>query len=423
MKIVILSTFEIKGGAAIACNRLMQALQKAGVDVKLVVRDKVTNDVNVISTGESFIKRKFDFLKFAWERFIIFIHNKFDRSNLFTVSVANTGRNLLKLPEIQEADVINLHWINQGFLSLKDICQLIDTGKPIVWTMHDQWSYTGICHYVGNCTNYKAECRGCFFLKNTSKKDLSTKIFSKKKNIYSKAGKFNFVGCSKWIANCARESALVSENIMITSIPNPIDIHVYKPCSKAMARNIFNLPQDKKLILFGAVKVTDERKGLKFFIDACNELFEHYRLVKENIGIVIFGKEISALKDLFSFPVYGIDYLTNSQDIVMLYNSADIFVTASLEDNLPNTIMESMACGTPCVGFNVGGIPEMIDHKENGYVANYKDSKDLATGISWLLQEADYNSLSENARKKVLEHYCEDVVAKQYIELYKSILK
>jgi glycosyltransferase involved in cell wall biosynthesis len=189
---------------------------------------------------------------------------------------------------------------------------------------------------------------------------------------------------------------------------------------KLEARQKFNLPKNKKLILFGSVKVADERKGLKYMIDACNILTQQYPSLQQDLAIVIFGKNTDLLKDLFLYPVFCMNFISGTQDMVALYNSADVFVIPSLEDNLPNTIMEALACGTPCVGFNAGGIPEMIDHKINGYVAKYKSAEDLATGIIWCLENCD--NLSAEARKKALNHYSENIVAEQYIDLYNKLI-
>jgi glycosyltransferase involved in cell wall biosynthesis len=420
MKVVLISTFKTTGGAAIACKRLMKALQKAGMEVKLIVRDKTTDDTDVITVNASYLKRKINFIRFVWERFIIFVCNKFSKKNLFAVSIANTGTDISKLPVVKEADIIHLHWINQGFLSLKNIGQLVKTGKPIVWTMHDMWTFTGICHYAGDCTNYWKGCKSCVFLKKTSGQDLSTKIFNRKHKIHKNATNLSFVGCSNWIANCARQSALSTGINTICSIANPIDTQLYNVLPKSKARQKFNLPENKKLILFGAIKVTDERKGLKYMIDACNILTQKHPSLQQDLAIVVFGKNTDLLKYLFLFPVFCMNFVSGAQDMVALYNSADVFVIPSLEDNLPNTIMEAMACGTPCVGFNAGGIPEMIDHKVNGYVAEYKSAEDLATGIVWCLENCD--NLSAEARKKALSHYSENIVAKKYIDLYNKLI-
>jgi glycosyltransferase involved in cell wall biosynthesis len=211
----------------------------------------------------------------------------------------------------------------------------------------------------------------------------------------------------------------LSKNHHIVSIPNPIDIKIFNVLDKSASREKLGLPKDKQLLLFGAANVSDKRKGIDYLVDALNELVSQHLL--PDLCLVVFGQIKSGFIDSLKIPIYIMGYLRNIDEIVALYNAVDLYVTPSLEENLPNTIMEAMACGTPCVGFNVGGIPEMIDHKQTGYVAEYMNARDLAEGINWVLSEANYSELSMNARKKVELTYSEDIVAKQYIALYKSL--
>ena len=187
------------------------------------------------------------------------------------------------------------------------------------------------------------------------------------------------------------------------------------------ARERLKLPSNKKLILFGSVKITDKRKGIDYLIGLCNILANKHAELKDQLAVVAFGKQSEQLADLLPFKVYPLDFVQDEHQLVDIYNAVDLFVTPSLEENLPNTIMEAMACGTPCVGFNVGGIPEMIDHLHNGYVAQYKSSDDFANGIYWALTDPDYPSLCEQACRKAVSHYSESSVAKRYIDLYNKV--
>ena len=421
MKIVFLNTSEDKGGAAIAANRLMKTLKRYNVKVKTIVRDKQSDDPDVISVNTYFGATKINHIRFLWERLSIFLQNKFCKENLFAVSIANTGTDISRHPEIKDADIIHIHWINQGFLSISDINKLLRTNKPIVWTMHDMWPCTGICHHARECTNFTKECGNCFFLDSKRKNDLSKKIFLKKKKFFFSNCNITFVGCSSWLANKAKISNL-SKNNQIFSIPNPIDTTFYDISDKNLSRKQLNLPEDKKLILFGAANISDRRKGIYYLIDAIKIIKEQNTSLGEQLCLVAFGKAKEDFKNLINIPVYSMGYLTDSKKIVSLYNAVDLFITPSLEENLPNTIMESMACGTPCVGFDIGGIPEMIDHKQNGYVVKYKDAEDLSTGIDWVLNKANYKDLSISARQKVVNNYSEDIVANQYLKIYNSLL-
>lgn len=223
--------------------------------------------------------------------------------------------------------------------------------------------------------------------------------------------------CSRWLEEQAGHSALLRGQ-SVTCIANPINTNLFKPGDKKEARAKCRLPQDMKLMLFGSVKITDKRKGIDYMVEACRLLAERHPELKERLGIVVFGNQSRQMEGLLPFKVYPLDFVDNEHRMVEIYNAADLFVTPSLEENLPNTVMEAMACGTPCVGFNVGGIPEMIDHLHNGYVAQYKSAEDFANGIHRVLTEPGYASLSEQASRKAVSHYSENIIAKKYIDLY-----
>ena len=416
MRVLLINTSERIGGAAIAASRLMESLKNHGIKAKLLVRDKQTDQISVVSLDHNWRM----VWKFVWERIVIWSANRFNKKNIFAVDIANTGTDITSLPEFQQADVIHLHWINQGMLSLRNIEKILASGKPVVWTMHDMWPCTGICHHARECTHYQHECHNCPFIHGgRSKRDLSYRIFRKKQNLYRNRH-INFVTCSRWLEERARTSALFCGHA-VTCIPNPINTNLFKPRNRQEARSRCLLPQDKKLMLFGSVKITDKRKGIDYLIESCRLLADKHPELREQLGVVVFGNQSQQLENLLPFKVYPLNFVSNEHQLVNIYNAVDIFVTPSLEENLPNTIMEAMACGIPCVGFNVGGIPEMIDHLHNGYVAQYKSSEDFANGIYWTLTEPDYPSLSEQACRKAISHYSENVVAKKYIDLYNKV--
>ena len=413
MRVLIINTSERVGGAAIAANRLMKALKKNGVKVKMLVRDKQTDHLTVFSIGHNWTQP----FKFIGERLCIFIANYFSRKNLFQVDIANTGTDVTQHIEFQRADVIHLHWVNQGFLSLSNINKILHAGKPVVITMHDQWYFTGICHYSGNCQKYQELCHHCELMRGTLWGDLAKQVFLKKEKIYRDA-QLTFVGCSQWMADLAKTSKL-TQGHKVVSIPNAIDTDLFCPQDKRSSRQAFNLPTDKHLILFGCQRITDERKGFHYLVEALQLLKQQHPNLAKGTEIVVVGGEVESIRHKVPFNIFPIRYVSDPHKMVQLYNAVDLYVTPSLQDNLPNTIMESMACGTPCVGFNVGGIPEMIDHQENGYVAAYKDAQDFANGILWSLG-ADQGTLSRQARNKVVTTYSENAVARKYIDIYEN---
>lgn len=419
MKVLLLNTSEKTGGAAIACNRLMYALNKNGVEANMLVRDKQTDDPHVKTVNTSLFKVLLNKLRFIWERGVIYMCNSFSKNNLFRISISNTGNNIINNLLVKEADIIHLHWVNQGFLSLHDIRLLSKLDKPLVWTMHDMWPCTGICHHSRECEKYQSMCNQCFYVKKSCV-DMASIVFHKKIKLL-KDCPFHFVTCSAWLKERASQSHLFNYH-QVVNIPNPINTQKFCSLKRNDARQALNINSSKKLILFGSAKITDERKGIAFFIEACHLMTDaHPELVNE-IEVVIFGQNSDILSAQLAFHSYSMNYLKNDTDIINMYNAVDLYVTPSLDENLPNTIMEAMSCGIPCVGFKTGGIPEMINHLQNGYVAEYMNAEDLAKGILWVLQEANYQQLSANAVAKVKKCYSEEVVAKQYIGLYQSLL-
>lgn len=417
MRVLIVNTSENTGGAAVAANRLKEALNNNGIKAKMLVRDKESDDITVAQLNKSW-HQKWDFL---WERFVIYMRLHFKRDNLFLIDIANAGTDITKTREFKEADVIHLSWINQGMLSLKGIRKILESNKPVVWTMHDLWPASSICHYAHNCRNYEKQCGNCPLLPgNGSSNDLSARIWRKKRKILER-NSILFVTCSRWLADKAKKSGLLSGQKVI-SIPNPIDSRAFTKENREEARLYAGLPEGKKLILFVSQRVTDKRKGMDYFITAINKMVEAHPEMKDNCGIAILGGKAEELADKLPLPSYPLGYVSEEKKIASIYNSVDLFVLPSLEDNLPNTIMEAMACGVPCVGFNTGGIPEMIDHLKNGYVAEYKSSDDLARGIHWVLSEADHQSLSNEAMKKVNQCYSQYAVAMKYIEAYNQAM-
>ena len=416
MRVLIVNTSEKTGGAAVAAHRLMEALNNHGVKAKMLVRDKLSDNLSVVGLPKSPLLR----WHFLWERFVIFCHLRFSRVHLFDIDIANAGSDITRLPEFREADIIHLHWVNQGMLSLKDIQKILRSGKPVVWTMHDMWPATAICHYTRGCKNYKTQCHHCQLLPGKGSNDLSALVWKRKQRMLDGNSVF-FVTCSRWLEGAAKQSALL-EGQKMTNIPNAIDTRVYHPTDRQQAREALGLPTDKKVILFVSQKVTDGRKGMAYFVEAVQRLTDGHPELREQAVVAVLGGHSEEVAAQLSLPTFPLGYVSDEKKIVSVYNAADVFVTPSLEDNLPNTIMEAMACGVPCVGFNVGGIPEEIDHKKNGYVASYRDAEDLAQGLHWVLCEADYAALSSSAQRKVAQNYSQSAVAMRYTEVYNQAL-
>lgn len=414
MRVLIVNTSEQIGGAAIAAQRLTEALNRHGVQAHMAVRDKQSTRSTTLRLPQRLRLR----WAFLWERFRIWAANGFQRQGLWSVDIASAGVDLTCLQAFREADVIHLHWVNQGLLSLRQVRQLLDTGKPVVWTMHDMWPCTGICHHARECERFHTHCSLCPQLRRPGDNDLSWKVFRQKKEMYA-AHQMTFVACSEWLATEARKSSLLKGQ-RICVIPNTYDAAVFCPASQAAARQRYGLPERGRLLLFACQKVTNVRKGLDYLLSALRSL--RMRGDTLDLGLVVVGQLSEQLQHDLPFPVYSLGYLSGDAAMAQLYQAVDLFVTPSLEENLPNTIMEAMACGTPCVGFHVGGIPEMIDHQVNGYVARYCDVSDMAAGISYALSPAHHDNLAAAAAKKALSVWSEESVVAQYLQVYQSSL-
>ncbi len=417
MRVLIVNTSERTGGAAVAANRLMDALNNNGVKAKMLVRDKTTEDITVVGLSKTLLAQ----WHFLWERWCIFCHLLFKRQHLFDIDIANSGFDITRLPEFKEADVIHLHWVNQGMLSLDSIRKIVKSGKPVVWTMHDMWPATAVCHLTLGCHKFNSSCRHCKYLpKYAWGTDLANKVWKRKQRLLG-GSNISFVACSKWLADEARKSSLLSGH-QVCNIPNPIDTRLFCPKDKEEARLRLQLPAEKRIILFIAQRATNPYKGMDYLMEACQRMVALHPEMRENTCVAILGGHAEECVEKLPFQAIPMGYVSDENRIVDIYRSADVFVLPSLSENLPNTIMEAMACGLPCVGFKVGGIPEMIDHCKNGYVANYRDAADLAGGIHWILDEADRDLLGKECVRKVMHNYSQHMVTSQYIEVYNEAM-
>lgn len=423
MKVLLVSTNDKEGGAAIACMRIFKALRKYGADdVSMLVRKKETDEAGVYTVNTNFFRKGVNFLSFCMERLQILFLLKFRKKYLYQVSIDNFGSyRLVDNPLVKEADVINFHWTSQAMLSINQLQKLLDMGKHIVFTMHDMHYFTGICHYARSCTRYLMGCGNCYFLgKSKGENDFSRRCFERKLAI-SNRQTITFVGCSNWLTELAKKSK-VFKNMRVVNIPNPIDTNLYR-CSidKDSAREQFGVT-GKYVVLFGAYSVKDRRKGFHYLQKALTYIHEKYPGYDDVIELLTFGKGDSLTLQKLPYRCKSVGYVADEKTLVSLYSASDVFVSPSLEDNLPNTVMEALSCSVPCVSFDVGGLPQLIDHKRNGYLAKYRDHEDLANGIMEILQAVDRNVLRHAARKKVEENFSETVIAMQYSNIFRAVM-
>lgn len=418
MKVVLVNTTDSGGGAAIACKRLMEALTLEGVDVRMLVMNKKSRLVQVQPFRSTQAQRKLSFFRFIYERLSFLFHEK-DKTVRFAFSLANIGVDISNHSWIKEADIVHIHWINGGFLSLKNMNQILTKKKNVLWTLHDMWLFTGGCHYAGACKNFKKMCGNCPMLKKPSDNDLSNRIWNKKWDIFSR-NNLNIVTCSRWLSAEASSSQLL-KNANISSIPNPISLTQFKPEDKKFIRKKWNITNEPFLLLFGAANVQDKRKGFSYLIDALRLLIE-MGVEKNQLNIVVFGKAKNFDASILPYPVHHLGVIKSTEKMTDIYAMADLFVLPSIEDNLPNTVMESMACATPVIGFNIGGIPEMVDSYENGIIVDEISAESLAKGILFCIQNPELPEWGFKARQKVEQEYNNQKIAQKYVQTYTEII-
>lgn len=412
MKVLLVSTSDISGGAARAAYRLHRALLSQNIiDSQMLVQSKSSDDFTVLSPGTK-IKKVLNKLRPSLDSIPVrFYKNK--TKTLFSPALLGFSSVVDKINAINP-DIVHLHWICGGMMSVDDIAKI---NAPIVWSLHDMWAFTGGCHYDEHCNGYEKTCGNCKVLNSNKTHDLSEKVLKKKIKAYSKIKNLVVVGSSQWISRCASKSTLF-ENREIVTLPNCLDTDLFKKVDKNIARDIFHIPKDKKVILFGAMNsLGDPRKGAE-------ELFKAINMLEvEHTVFVIAGSSRPEQPLDLKYPVYFIPPLQDEVSLPLMYNVADVMIVPSLQENLANSIVESLSCGVPVVAFDIGGNKDMIDHKKNGYLADIYNAKDMAQGIEWVIEHKGYEQLALNARDKVLNTFDGKYVSQQYADLYKSILE
>jgi len=403
MKIVNLSTYDLNGGAARASYRIHKEFQSQDIDSKMLVLHKTIDDNSVISVASSKLKN-----------FASKIDNfplRFYEKQKITWSTSWFGFDIAQSKYVQEADVIILYWVAGGFLSPNNIYQLSKLNKKIIWRLSDMLPFTGGCHYSGECDKYKSICQECTQINSSKVNDISNRLFNKKIHLWKDID-MNIVCPSNWMESCVKKSAIFkSKNVSI--IPTGVDREVFKKIDKKIARNILNLPADKKILLLGAVNINGEpRKGGKEAYDAIKYYLKEYK--RSDIELVVFGSYNNVFQDL-NINITMMGKVNDEYTLALLYSAADVFLAPSKEENLANTVLESLSCNTPVVAFNIGGMPDVIKYGENGFLVSPYNIKEFSEGIDWCL-----NNVFDNRSMLDLIFSLEKQV-KTYINLCKNI--
>lgn len=394
MKVVHINFSSTKGGAAIAAYRHCEAMRKAGIDASMLV----FND----NKKSSFVYRvdrnnlKFRFKSLLYPSLHVLMSRLFKFKGTFSYPILSLS--IANHPLVQQADIIYFHWISFSMLSTKEIERILKLGKTVRWYMHDMYPITGGCHHAFDCTKYTSSCKLCPLISRTLPLfDLAKKQFVHRLKSWTKYSNFEAYTPSSWLAESVKKSA-IWQGHKVTVFPNVLDTEKFHIVNKEFARNVLNIKTDKKLVLFGADVINDFYKGWNYLQEALNSLDP------SRYEALIFGNCNDSISDNLHVHCSFTGYLNDEYSLILAYNAADVLVSSSIAENYPNVIMEAMSCGLPCVGFNIGGIPEQIYHKQNGYLANIECKQSLADGIQYVctLSEEEYCQMRMNARSFVV---------------------
>lgn len=408
------------GGAGMAAARLHESLLNNDIESRLYVQNinKLNPETFLISEHNNTLCNN-KFISPEWLAFNAVNQHALSKytnrpTGLEMFSVPWSSTDLSSISYLSDTNLINLHWIS-GTVSILDNIQFLKN-KKIVWTLHDMNPFTGGCHYASACDGYTRQCGKCPQLGSNFAKDLSNEIWRIKKEAYKNLD-ITIVSPSSWLAKCAKQSTLLG-SFPVHVVPNSVPTSIFKPLSSSNLKNSLNINPKNHVILFGADDIYNNRKGFNLLIDSINTL----KLTSRNITLCLFGKNANKLLHKFEYETVPLDQVESEYELASIYSMADITALPSIEDNLPNIILESFACGTPVVGFNTGGIPEAIDHKINGYVANKNDTNDFANGIIWAMSTPNAKHIKLKCREKSLLQYSQNIQARKYTHIYKSIL-
>lgn len=410
MQVVLVNHSDTLGGASVVSMRLMRALVKLGVDARMLVMNASHPDMRVSELTPAWRKKAC----FLAECALIYAGNDFSRKDIFKVSIGRPGMPVHEHPWVKDADVVVLNWINQGMVSLEEIARI---QAPVVWTMHDMWPFTGVCHHAGECNRYIAECGYCPFLYNgTRARDLSVSTHARKQSLYQ-AKRIRFVAVSRWLAECCTKSSLCRE-ADVRVIPNAFPVETYRFSSQG-SRADEGLPHGQ-LIAFGAARIDDPIKGLDLAVEALNRLHDS----GAKATAVFFGalRDVNALDDL-RLPYVHLGMISSPERVARILSHCDVILSSSHYETLPGTLIEGMAAGCIPVAFLHGGQADIVTHASTGYLARYPDTADLAKGLRFALEQALCGGITrEKLHDEVRRRFSAEAVALRYIDLFHEIL-
>jgi glycosyltransferase involved in cell wall biosynthesis len=414
MKILHLSTDDFSGGASRATYRLHTALLQNGVDSTMrVLTHQTANDKVIAGRGPRTFTEKVKGR--IHKKLREFAERNWKTDNLIMHSFGQVSAGIVEEINRSDADVVNLHWI-VNLLSIEDIGNI---RKPIVWTLHDMWAFCGGEHVVND--DEISRFRVGYLQDNRpigeSGPDLNRQAWETKKELWANQ-KFNIVTPGRWMAGCAKDSVLFRD-ASITVIPNPIEMdHLWRPVPQDFARRVLGLRQDKKYILSGSAGGMPHLKGEDLLKQALTKVIASE---SDCIELLIFGQYQQLNQSDWPCKVHWLGPVRDDHVMTLIYSAADVMMVPSRQDNLPNTAIEAHACGVPVVAFNIGGLPDIVEHQKSGWLAPAFDTENLAQGILWVLSDQRrWDELSAVARTIAQERFSTKVVIDQYMRVYEQ---
>ena len=413
MKVLHINTNDVVGGAARASSGLSKSLRALGVNSSMLVQDKKEENSSVFKINGGLGSKIWRRLVPYFEQFSLECCSRYSGQpwslNLFPRAVYQDIN-------AKDVDIAHFHWVGGGYFPLYTLRHI---QSKIIWTLHDSWLFTGGCHVPYDCKRYETQCGQCPQLKSSFNWDISQLGLKTKKNCILNRD-IIFVSPSHWLRNCALNSAVLRHE-RVEVIPNGVDLSLFRPINKSVARDVLGFPSDAKLILCGAIGAfSDPNKGGDLFLSACTELRDIYA---DNVELVVFGASNPGIEFKMPLPTRFMGRIHDNITLALLYSAADVFVCPSLQENLPTTVIEASACGTPSVGFSCSGLPEVIEHGETGYLATPYDTADLAHGIRIILDNSMIAaSMGQNARLLAEKKFDVKLQAKKYLSLYQNLL-
>lgn len=421
MRIVFLSTNDNLGGAATVTMRLIEGLRSLGVDAQMVCARHTLKSAPHVRP----VSRWRWLASFLGERLGIFLRNGLSRSRLFKVSTASVGWcSVTDMPEIKSADVIVINWVNQGLLSLADIDGLCSSGKPVIWIMHDLWCATGICHLPGTCTGFTGECGSCPLLGHEGKpryaRDLSHRVWLRKKGLYTRHPDLTFVAVSRWQSEvCSRSSLLRDRSIHLLPHAFPVDDYLTEPDDgQREALRTMGIDPDRLLIVMAAARLDDPVKDLPMAVESLNRFAGAYPSMASRVTAVFAG----ALRDPGLLDGLRVDHVAtgplSQSQLRALYAASAAVISTSDYETMGATLMEGIASGAAAVTFGNGGQRDIVSHGVNGYIARYKDADDFASRLHQALDRPfDRSALHHDMASR----FSASAIATRFLDIVKAL--